>query len=142
MYRLRCYTLFNITHTGVSNRSRPTDTQIEDWLKKRNTQCNFDTILQVISLRSQPEVIKLPSKISLSPIDYFGFGYGNEEVEAWYFDFEVQHPSVFVNNDSEMGALYRDCERVPMLTDSEQLDLCPPFLNTSVELKNIHFEVL
>lgn len=143
MYRLRCYTLFNITYTGVSNRSRPTDLQIQDWLKRRNTQCNFDTIQQVISLRSQPEVVKLPSKIRLiNPYDYFGFAYGTDELDCWVFDFEVQHPSVFANGTSDLGALLRDCEGVPMLDDDEQIDLCPSFLNTSVELKNIHFEVL
>ena len=61
--KIACYTLFDITQTGVLNRSKPAvDMDPEVWIYKRNTQCNFDTILQVISLRSQPEVIDLPVK--------------------------------------------------------------------------------
>lgn len=144
MYHIRCYTLFDITHTGVLNRSRPGDADVESWIKRRNTQCNFDTILQVISLRSQPEVIKYPIQCDLTEteIEHFGFLYIEEKVSYWRFDFEVQHPSVFENGISPLGSLYKDCEGVPMLNTEGQHSLCPKFLETGPELKNIHFEVL
>lgn len=139
-----CYTLFNITKTGVLNRSKPTENEdIELWVKRRNSQCNFDTILQAISLRSQPESITEPKKvnISLQDTDYFGFLYKSqhEQVLCWKFTFEVQHSSVFSDEDSPLGALYRDVDEVPMIDSEEQSIHFPTFLDTTPELKNIHF---
>ena len=60
-FTITCHTLFDITATGVVNRHRPVeDEEMHAWLYKRNTQCNFDTVLQAISLRSQPEIISAP----------------------------------------------------------------------------------
>jgi len=144
MYRIRCTTLFDITQTGVLNRSKPTEENIEDWVKRRNTQCNFDTVLQVISLRSQPEVVRLPVSVELTEPNHqlFGFLYSSENVNCWKFEFEVQHSSVFENGVVPLGALYKDCEGVPMIICDNMHSMCPKFLDTSPELKNIHFEVL
>ena len=144
MYRIRCHTLFDITQTGVLNRSKPTEENIEGWVKRRNTQCNFDTVLQVISLRSQPEVVRLPVSIEITESEYqlFGFLYNTENVSCWKFEFEVQHSSVFENGIVPLGALYKDCEGVPMIICDNMHSMCPKFLDTSPELRNIHFEVL
>ena len=93
MYRIRCYTLFDITQTGVLNRSKPAQDDVEGWIKRRNTQCNFDTVLQVISLRSQPEVTKIPVKYQMNEeiLDKFGFLYSVENTSYWKFEFEIQH---------------------------------------------------
>ena len=145
MYRICCYTLFDITRTGVLNRAKPLDQSVDDWLKRRNTQCNFDTILQVISLRSQPEVIKMPERCQLNAeeLDKFGFLYNTEDdCNYWKFEFEIQHASVFENGIKPLGALYRDCEGVPMINTDGQHPLCPKFLDVSVELQNVYFEVV
>jgi len=147
MHRLCCYTLFDITQTGVMNRSKPQGLDVEGWLQKRNTQCNFDTILQVISLRSQPEIIKVPHvmEFRFDEFDKFGFLYEQEDGKmytCWKFEFEVQHTSVFENTLNPLGALYKDCEGVPMISCSTQYEKISALLDTSPELKNIHFEVL
>lgn len=145
MYRICCYTLFDITRTGVLNRSKPIDNAVDDWLTRRNTQCNFDTILQVISLRSQPEVIKIPERYQLDAeaLEKFGFLYNTEEIcYYWKFEFEIQHPSVFENGIIPLGALYKDCDGVPMINTEGQHSLCPKFLDVSVELQNVYFEVI
>lgn len=145
MYRIRCHTLFDITQTGVLNRSKPAGDDVNTWIHRRNTQCNFDTILQVISLRSQPEVCKIPISVEMneSDLDKFGFLYkpSNQINHCWNFDFEVQHPNVFENGIKPLGALYKDCEGVPMIVCDNQLDT-PAFLDVSEELRNIYFEVL
>ena len=138
-YRIACHTLFDITQTGILNRVNPSNDNLQDWITRRNTQCNFDTILQVISLRSQPEVTNVPVLITDDISDCFGFLYSKDDIKVWKFVFEVQHPAVFENGIVPFGALYRDCEGVPMITDHS---LCPKFLNTQPELKNIHFEVI
>ncbi len=144
-YKITCYTLFDITQTGVSNRPRPiVDADPDTWQYRRNTQCNFDTILQAISLRSQPEIISNPSKqaINFDEFDNFGFLFEQEENEkypCWSFDFSIQHPSVFNDGISELGALYNDCDRVPMILCGTEWGKLPSFLDSSPELRNIYF---
>lgn len=145
-HRICCYTLFDITQTGVLNRTKPVDTDTDEWILKRNTQCNFDTILQVISLRSQPDVIKNPVKVEITDVERnkFGFLFSNceENGYCWKFEFEVHHSSVFDNGIVPFGALYKDCEGVPMIICPEQLTGVTPFLDITDELQNIHFEAI
>jgi hypothetical protein len=146
-HRMRCSTLFDITQTGVLNRFKPVGINDLTWAYKRNTQCNFDTILQVISLRSQPELVKAPSKVKLSAEDHdmFGFLYHTDNEIAsyyWQFEYEIQHSSVFENGITKYGALYEDCKSVPMIICDTNIINLPPVLDISVELKNIHFEEL
>jgi hypothetical protein len=147
-FKVSCYTLFDITQTGVINRSRP---GIEDdpnlWLYRRNTQCNFDTILQVISLRSQPEIVDSPKqvKIKFTEFDKFGFLFQDEddtEHNCWTFSFYIQHPSVVYDGITDLGYLYADCDQVPMIKTDTVWNKLPAFLDTSDELRNIYFKVL
>jgi hypothetical protein len=64
-HRIACYTLFDITKTGILNRARPADdvTDFNLWSDQRASQCNLDTLLQVISLRSQPDNSTIPSTV-------------------------------------------------------------------------------
>lgn len=145
-HRIACYTLFDITQTGILNRAKPQEHGVEDWILKRNTQCNFDTILQVISLRSQPDVIKVPIKIEMkdADLDRFGFVYQQptEAIYCWKFEFEVHHSSVFDNALSPLGALYTDCEGVPMIICPNQIEGMTAFLDVTSELRNIYFEAI
>ena len=145
MCRIGCHTLFDITQTGVLNRSKPASEDVAGWIQRRNTQCNFDTVLQVISLRSQPEVCKVPTRTEMDDNDFdkFGFLYKPDIQSSycWHFDFEIQHPSVFENGIKPLGALYKDCEGVPMIVCENQLDT-PAFLDVTEELRNIYFEVI
>lgn len=146
-FKISCYTLFDITSTGVLNRSKPDpDLDYNDWLLKRNTQCNFDTILQAISLRSQPEIVKNPELIKIKFDDQYEFGFlfeqqDNEEYNCWTFEFEIQHLSVFDTGISELGALYDDCDSIPMIKVGTEWEKLPEFLDTSDELKNIYFKI-
>ncbi len=146
-FTVRCYTLFDITQTGVINRNRPgPEDDVNEWLHKRNTQCNFDTILQAVSLRSQPEVMEKPKllKIKFAEFDNFGFLFEEDEEEhnCWTFDFEIQHPSVFYDGVNELGYLYTDCDQVPMIKTHTAWEKLPAFLDSTDELRNIYFKVL
>jgi len=146
-YRISCYTLFDITQTGVLNRTKPNEGQdLAEWVQKRNTQCNFDTVLQVIALRSQPEIVNFPSKevIKFNEFEHFGFLFEqieNESYPCWRFEFDVQHPSVFDDGVTDLGALYGDCDGVPMILCGTEWDKLPAFLDSSPELRNIYFTV-
>lgn len=146
-YTIRCYTLFDITYTGILNRSKPPADASENWVFERNTQCNFDTILQIISLRSQPEIVTQPKKIKINFQDFEKFGflletYDDIHVTAWTFDFGVNHHSVFDDGITELGALYHDCSDVPMIKTHTAWEKLPAFLDTSTELRNIYFEII
>lgn len=147
MFRINCFTLFDITQTNVLNRSKP-DLALEYnvWVKKRNSQSNLDTILQVVNLRTQPEDISIPKKIEIrfDEFESFGFLIAQEEDElypCWTFNFNVQNLSVFNDGETELGNLYKDCHSVPMILNKTEWNKLPNFLDVSPELKNIHFEI-
>lgn len=139
-----CYTLFDITYTGILNRNRvPEDQDPQEWMYKRNTQCNFDTILQAISLRSQPEIIKTPivKKIKLEQVECFGFLFQHDDfINCWEFDFNIQHKSVFSDGYTKFGSLYNDCHNIPMILCGTEYEKLSSFIDCSPELKNIYFE--
>jgi hypothetical protein len=146
-YMITCYTLFDITSTNVLSRHRPEVGQDEnEWRYKRNTQCNFDTILQAISLRSQPDILSKPVKnqIRFDEFTDFGFLFDQQESETypcWSFNFEIHHLSVFDDGISELGALYGDCHGVPMIKCGTEWDKLPVALDSTDELRNIYFKV-
>jgi hypothetical protein len=144
--RIKCYTLFDITKTGIRQRSKVPEGVDEDkFIYQRNTQVNLDTILQVISLRSQPELVSDITKflINLEEFGEFGFMYQQEDelCNCWEFVFEVQHHNVF-DNDELFGNLYRDCDNIPMIKVGTEFNKVINLLDSSPEFKNIHFEIL
>lgn len=147
-YRIKCHTLFDITNTGVANRKIPSTLsidEIDDWKKRRNTQSNYDTLLQVLGLRSQPEDISrvIKSTVDFTDTDKFGFLFESETPQSyWSFEFSIFHTSVFDDGINELGALYSDCDNVPMIKVGTEWDKLPEFLDISPELRNIYFEVL
>lgn len=145
-FKIGCWTLFDITQTGVLNRARPVDNDIVNWIYRRNTQCNFDTLLQIISLRSQPDVLKSPEPLEISCYtqkSWFGKNYVTSfPIKCWKFEFEVHHAKVFQENDELFAALYKDCQGVPMIRCDTQIENLPDLLDISENFKNIHFEEL
>ena len=110
------------------------------WQVQRNSQANFDTILQCISLRGNPEILHYPHRIEADTEDSpFGFLIDNTDFHYWKFDFKVQNNSVFDNTIDALGYLIKDCHEIPMIIcGTESLDL-PNFLDTTPELNNIYF---
>ena len=136
-YRIKCYTLFDITYTGITNNRNKEN--VTDWQYKRNTQCNLDTILQVISLRAQPENISNPIKSNKDK--KFGSKYSNKG-QQWTFVFDIAYHSVFNDGTNELGLLYNDCQGVPMIIcGTEQQNLITS-LDVTDEYRNIYFEII
>jgi len=139
--------MFDITHATIKNRHRPsTGEDYEVWRHNRNTQCNLDTILQVVSMRSQPEQVSNTNRsdINFNEFDKFGFLFEQQENETypcWSFTFEINHPGVFDDGISELGALYNDCDGVPMIHCGTEWEKLPLFLDGSPELRNIYFTI-
>lgn len=142
--------MFDITKTGNINRRPPingTPEQTKRWEKTRNTQTNFDTIIQVLSLRCQPEEITDPIEeivIFDGKLDMFGFLFDNEDtaLSCWTFEVTIPHDKVYADSINELGNLLKDCDGVPMIKVGTEWEKLSNFLDTTPELKNIYFEVI
>lgn len=145
---IKCSTLFDITNTGVSNRKPPMDLEEsarDKWILNRNRQNNFDTLIQVISLRTQPEEISFSTKkeVDFKTSNNFGFLFENEDPQpCWEFTFVIYYNNAYNDGIDDFGSLYADCDGVPMLKIGSEWEKLPNFLDTSPELRNIYFEVL
>jgi hypothetical protein len=144
--KIKCYTLFDITKTNISNRR--TSYNVQDstlYVKQRNQQTNFETVLQIISMRSQPENITEPKKtlVSIRNDTRWGSQYTKQdnEVYIWSFSFTIHHSGVFNDGNNELGNLFSDCDGVPMLLRLDETVDQQSQINISLNLKNIHFEV-
>ena len=143
---INCYTLFDITDTGIRSHIRSAQFPMldkhgneiqneQEWNKARNQQRNWETIIQIISLRAQPVRIIGPRKV---PIRWKN---RSENTYAWKLNFEVEHSSVFYSDNNELGALINDAKNVPMLVNlNEYVDL-KPYLILEGSLLNTYFEV-
>jgi hypothetical protein len=146
--KIICHTLFDITKTGINFRRR-FDTEIStDQQIQRNQQCNFETVLQVINMRCQPENISdiERSDVKISELERYNFGYLYSEqylkkktVTVWTFEFETDKTDVFNNGISDVGYLLQDCENVPMITGLEETVPLSRHLDVTDENRNIWF---
>jgi hypothetical protein len=118
MIRVKCSTLFDITETGVKNRSYKAKivfkdsngqeiTSSGDWNRARNQQCNWETINQIISLRTLPENITSPVFV--------------ETTKIWYFEFDVVDPASIFRDGDPVGYLLNDCVGVPMILGLDEI---------------------
>lgn len=108
--KIQCQTLFDITATGTTGHVKPsrmpfTDqagskiTDVGQWNRSRNQQRNWETITQLISLRTQVDNLKEPQLIN----------------DRWCFEFEVENQNLFTDGTDGMAVLKADCAGVPML---------------------------
>jgi hypothetical protein len=109
--KIQCQTLFDITATGTTGHIKPsrmpfTDqagskiTNVGQWNRSRNQQRNWETVTQLISLRTQVDNLKEPQQID----------------DRWCFEFEVENKNLFTSGMDELSVLKEDCIGVPMLT--------------------------
>jgi hypothetical protein len=127
--KIRCATTFDITATGVTGHYKPSRVPFSDrsgqkicnetdWLQARNQQRNWETVTQLISLRTQIDNITDPKL----------------HEDKWVFEFEIESDTIFTRDSDPIGVLKDDCQGVPMLVGAAGTD----FLDTD----NIKFEVI
>lgn len=148
--RIICHTLYDITKTGVNSRKSTIGVDAAQLERQRSQQSNFETILQIISMRSQPEDITVPVKRPYQSVDV-DWGYLYEQqmqsdaeknpIYAWSFSFTVNHAAVFNNGIDELGNLNNDCHGVPIITRLEEWPRLSNMLSTDNELRNIYFRI-
>lgn len=143
--KIKCITLFDITKTNVGRRGAATREEFEKQRNARNQQINFETILQIISMRAQPENISAPKSVVIQKNDdRWGLQYtsNNKSLTAWEFNFDVYARDVFNDGLHKLGNLYHDSAGVPMIINLDETSSVPSQIVTQGELKNIHYEVI
>lgn len=136
--RYVCQTLFDITATGVTGHFRPTrlpfldqaGQEISDqktWDRSRNQQRNWETLTQIIGLRTQIFDLRPPVR--------------DQSGTSWMFEFETELDGVFGPNSDPTEILRADADGVPMLLDLDNRADLVPVLRTHGLEQNIWFAV-
>ena len=113
--RVRCSTQFDITATGTRSHQKSSRMPFQDdsgrmidntdaWLHSRNRQRNWETLIQLISLRTFPTDVAVPVKAD----------------DIWVFEFTIEQPSSIDLNGDPVGILITDCRDVPMITGLDE----------------------
>lgn len=134
MITIQAKTLFDISATGVTGHFKSnrlpyydaTGQQITDqhtWNHSRNQQRNFETLIQLLNLRTQIFEITQPVR----------------QQGAWSFEFQVESPGVF-GEDDNFSVLYNDADGIPMLRNLNENGDLDPVLITLGPRQNIWFE--
>ena len=123
-----CATLIDITPTGVTKGDN----------SKRDQQRNWETVLQVLGLKTQPIILGGPEL--LSDIDgvskIFGEFYQTMQ-KVWIFKFASER------NIYTVDQLYEDFEQVPVITGlDESARFMLPIYHSYGILKNIYFSAV
>ena len=99
---------------------------LASWNFSRNQQRNWETINQLISLRTQP--------LEVSPAQC--------KDGVWQFKFEVEQPLVYslTGREGDFDSLINECNNVPMITGLLETKTTSTVLITSGPEINIWFE--
>lgn len=133
LHRYTVHTLIDITKTGVVN-------YIKDHEKERNQQRNWETVLQLLSLRAQLIYVDYIGN-QLADIKDFSFGINYKgEHKIWTFNFAIEHEEVFAIQHDRYGALKQDFRLSPIILGlDETAKPGIPLFHPSGPNKNIYF---
>ena len=124
--KFACQTLFDITVTGVTGHFKLSSAlSSTEWNRARNQQRNWETLIQILSLRTQ----------------LFGLTTSVRDTTGtrWMFEFETESEGVYGPESDPVQVLREDAEGVPMLLELDNLPEIDPFLITVGPRQNIWF---
>lgn len=112
--KYRCQTLFDITATGVTGHCKANRMPFVDragqkihdeisWNRSRNQQRNWETITQILSLRTQLFDITNPI--------------ADQSGSRWMFEFETETDGIYGPESDPVSVLRQDAAGVPMLRE-------------------------
>ena len=135
--KIICRTFFDCSATGVTGHFRPSQVPFSDhvgreiqdlqsWNYARNQQRNWETLTQLISLRTQP--------LSVT--------YLRHTSGTWSFEFEVESGLVYSvsGQENDISGLVNECAGVPMITGLSEILTQQTVLVTQGPDQNIWFE--
>ena len=112
--KFACQTLFDITATGITGHCKPSQMPFRDragqlihdtpsWNRSRNQQRNWETLTQILGLRTQLFALKAPIQ--------------DQTGTRWMFEFETETVGVYGPEDDPTQVLRADADGVPMLRE-------------------------
>lgn len=124
MVKIECYCLFDITHTGITGQVKnilfphTTRTNVvinnnRELTMARNKQRNFDTLLQLIGMRTQIFDISTPELITDTKI------FENAD-RCWRFEFEIEPQAQWTVDGDDFWVLKQDSDGTPMIVDLDE----------------------
>jgi hypothetical protein len=131
-----CQTLFDITATGVTghckvtrmpfqDRAEQTIRDEESWNRSRNQQRNWETLTQILGLRTQLFDLTMPIQ--------------DQTGTRWMFEFETESDGIYGPESDPVSVLRADAAGVPMLRELNNDPDIEPFLVTEGARQNIWF---
>jgi hypothetical protein len=106
---------------------------MDDWNYSRNQQRNWETILQVVSLKTQ--AIGITEPVCLT----------KENQKVWQFTFGIEHEGIYDDGNDQLGLLKQEVHGVPMivgLNETHKEGFLMPYLLAAGENQNIMFTLL
>jgi hypothetical protein len=139
MYNHQIFTLLDITKTNVLQHS-------VEKTKERNQQRNFETVCQLLGLRTQLFNISNVWRMEDIAVAQFKFGsfYLGDlgfKYNVWSFSFSIEFDEVYRLNDDPYGTIKNDFVYVPAIVGlDEQMPAPPhPLFYAEGVYKNIYF---
>jgi hypothetical protein len=130
MSRYRIVTLVDISRTQAR--------RADENSKMYAQQCNFNTLIQAIGLRANPDWSSDPRMYDGSlPSPLQG------KARYWKWEFDVEREDLFVENDNPVALLERDLNGVPIIVGlDETADVDPPIFSTIGKNINTYVEII
>jgi hypothetical protein len=134
--KFACQTQFDITATGVTGHCKTNRMPFKDhagqvicdsasWNRSRNQQRNWETLTQILSLRTQLFEITDPIP--------------DQTGTRWMFEFETEAEGIYGPDSDPVSVLRSDADGVPMLRELNNDPEIDSVLITSGPKQNIWF---
>ena len=139
MRKVECHCLFDITDTGINGHTRNASFPLLDKKgnqittsmelnRARNQQRNFDTLLQLIGLRTQ--IFNIESPMICNSTLFAG-------KKCWKFSFETEPNAQWLVDNDEFWVLKQDSTGTPMIVGLTEDSGLGPILNATGDSPNI-----
>jgi len=133
IHRHRGYTLVDVTKTDVTKYTPELE-------RMRNKQRNWETVMQVLGLRSQIMGIR---QLKTETVDLSGYKFGDSyagKQRVWTFEFEVEFENLYLEEHDPYGTLKNDFAHTPVILGLDETAQSPmPLFYTDGSSKNIYF---
>jgi hypothetical protein len=128
----RMFTLVDITKTGV--------TRVDGTLE-RDQQRNYETVVQAISLITQPYEINEPICTDVH-MEWLEFGeYFQGVHKVWVWQFAVEHSDIFRIGPNPVGKLSEAFDQIPIICGLEETGrFMLPIFYPYGAIKNVYFK--
>ena len=133
IHRHRGYTLVDVTKTDVTKYTPELE-------RMRNKQRNWETVMQILGLRSQIMGIR---QLKTETVDLSGYQFGDSYTgkhRVWTFEFEVEFENLYLQDHDAYGTLKNDFAHTPVILGLDETAQPPmPLFYTNGSSKNIYF---